>query len=210
MSPACASHALRAFGPLLLASLLTGCGGITRQESLEPVATVAAVPASARPVVHILPVQNETGRKEVDDLRHYIHLKAARLLEETGGYAVLADELLAEAGLARADTTAHTAAPDLELAIHIIEANEIAGATVSVAIFSSQQQTGTVRLQARWTETATGRTRETSGRGQNRKGAWGALAQVNRATLLKETGFWQFDRSLLGGAATQALAQCLQ
>ncbi len=185
-----------------------GCGGVQTASTgdLRPAAAPVATPPIARGAIAIAPVRNLTDDEAVDDLGHYLHLKAAEWLEEAG-YEVISDDLLADADLPfLADllpaTTADT--PTLEIAVSAFA--ERAGATVSLGLFSKQSQHAEARVRVQWRGTA-GPVIEREGR--NRKGAWGAIAKVNREALTQGEGFWAFDQSLAGGAAGEALRNAL-
>lgn len=196
---------------VLVAAGWAGCGGVTQRDVAAPVGAErgAVAPARARGTIRIERVENKTDRAECDDLAHYVHLKAAQLLESQG-WSVLTDDWLAQAEfLALPAVIGAPAEPGRSLRIELTRAEEKAGATVSVGIFSRQGQTATVDVRVRLRETATGREAVQQATGNGVKGAWGVLAKVNREALLRREGFWQFDRSLLGGAATEALAQAL-
>lgn len=205
MRPVCLRPAII----LLLLTAQVGCGGVRLEPSIGQTVLPPASTATsdARIAVRIVAVENLTGRPEMDDLRHYLHLKTAQLLENSGRYAVLADDLLAAADLpfVRRDAAAAT----MELRVEITRAEEQAGPTLALAVFSSQQQKAVMHVRVLWTDLATGEVKETAGRGLNSKGAWGAVAKVNRESLLRGTGFWEFDRSLLGGAAAAALREAM-
>lgn len=191
------------------ALLVAGCGGVTQQDVAVQHAPALAVAKADRGFVRIERVENRTGRAECDDLAHFVHLKAAQLLENHG-WTVVSDELLQQAEfLGVAARTGEIVEPIRVVTIELLRAEEKAGATVSVAVFSSQAQTATVGVRLRLRDARTGEEWFRDGTGANAKGAWGVLAKVNRDTLTRREGFWQFDRSLLGGAATAALAKAL-
>lgn len=191
--------------------MAAGCGGVTQRDVTAPPGGDSGpkIAAQARGTIRIERVENKTGRAECDDLAHYVHLKAAQLLEAQG-WSVLADDLLAQAEfLALPAVIGAPAAPGRSVRIELTRAEEKAGATVSVGVFSRQGQTAAVGVRLRLLDPATGREATQEATGTGTKGAWGVLAKVNRDALLRREGFWQFDRSLLGGAATEALAQAL-
>lgn len=191
------------------ASLSAGCGGVT-QRDVTVGASAAIAPANvARGLMRIERVENRTGRAQCDDLAHYVHLKTAQLLEAQG-WMVVSDELLAEADFLEITTrTMGQTEPARSIAIELVRAEEKAGATLSVAVLSSQSQTATVAVRVTMNDGRTGEAWRREGIGENTKGAWGVLAKVNRESLTRREGFWQFDHSLLGGAATAAVAKTL-
>jgi hypothetical protein len=193
----------------VLALLTAGCGGVTQRDVTAEVSPAIARMQAVRGLVRIERVDNRTGRTECDDLAHYVHLKAAQLLEAQG-WTVVSDELLSQAEfLGLASPAAENAGAVRVFAIELVRAEEKAGATVSVALLSSQAQTATVGVRVRSRDAQTGQDSFRDGTGASTKGAWGVLAKVNRDALMRREGFWQFDRSLLGGAATEALGQAL-
>jgi hypothetical protein len=184
-----------------------GCGGVSHEETKAP-ATPLAAPRNtdaATRLVRIVAVKNVTKRPEVEQLCHYVHLKMAELIEASGRFAVVSDELLEASDLPFALRDKAPAAANCEIEVEITQAEEQAGATVSLGIFSSQQQNATAAVRVRWREIDRGGERTAVGRGQNRKGAWGVVAKVNRDSLLSRKGFWEFDQSMMGGAAAEAL-----
>jgi hypothetical protein len=192
-----------------VALIAAGCGGVTQRDVNAGIPPALAPVSVARGLVRIERVENRTGRPECDDLAHYVHLKAAQLLEARG-WNVASDELLMEADfLGLAARAADGSQPVRSFAIELVRAEEKAGATVSVALLSSQAQTATVGVRVRLHDVRTGADSLRDGTGASTKGAWGVLAKVNRDALTRREGFWQFDRSLLGNAATEALGKAL-
>ena len=75
--------------------LLSACGGTVRDlDTDSSVASDQPFWSGERIPVLIHRVENRTGEKKYDDLSHYVHIKAAQLLADTGRYDVVSDELL--------------------------------------------------------------------------------------------------------------------
>ncbi|GAB5561223.1 MAG: hypothetical protein SynsKO_28700 [Synoicihabitans sp.] len=193
---------------------LAGCGGVQTAATgdLESPAGMGSTGNVSRVVaalpVKIAPVRNLTDDEKLLELAHYLHLKTGEWLEASG-YHVVVDDFLAEADLdflseALADTATSEEAAVLE--VSLVEFEEKAGATVSLGLFSSQSQHAQARVQVRWLDRPDATVEREA---TNAKGAWGAVAKVNRDTLNSKEGFWAFDHSLAGGAAGAALREAL-
>ena len=201
--PAARRHGLVASA---VAALAAGCAGVVQHDAQDGAARNTAGRVPSRGVIRIEAVENRTGRPECDDLAHFVHLKAAEVLDRVG-WAVVGDELVAQAEFLGLAPTAARDRVEKTLRISLLQADEKAGATVAVAILSSQQQSAEISLRLEWRDEARGVQGALDSRGASSKGAWGVLAKVNREALLRREGYWAVDRSLLGRAAADALAR---
>ena len=184
--------------------LLTGCGGVT-SDSVEIADNYTAHSEKIIPVRIVL-VENATGDTQYDVLRHFIHIKAAQILNGTGKYEVVADDVLAS----MPDViSGEVVAEQYQLTVSIDKVKENSGGTVSFALFSAQGKNVEVTVSANLSSMEGEQTIRKTGYGKASKGAWGVLAKVDRDTMLENKGFWEVDNSMLGIAATKALDKAI-
>ena len=182
--------------------LLAGCGGVTGDQEQPTGNDRFFQEASTQKIpVRILRVTNKTGKVKYDDLCHYIHIKTAQVLTESGKYEVLSDEILAH----RPEiVTERIVRPEMTLEIEISDVMEYNGGTFRMAIFSTQRKQAKVDLKIIKTTSSNHRTTQHVS-GSSTKGVWGVIASVDRDSMIRGKGFWNVDHSMVGIAASRAL-----
>ena len=188
----------------LLCLVLSGCGGVT-SDSVERSDSWVGNSENRKPV-QIMKVINSTGREEYDAVRHFVHLKTGQILNETGNYSVVADDILESMPEL---VTGEPVAAEYLLVITLKEVREQNGGTVSFAILSGQGKNVMVTVLAELSRPDGTQVGSATGKGKSSKGAWGVVAKVNREAMLSKKGFWEVDNSMLGIAAARALEKAL-
>lgn len=206
MSPSI--HKRLSFPLLCLVALATaGCVG-TSVPSGDKSASASHYDLSAeRSLVLIRPIANQTGDQAMDSLALYLHLKTAQILEDSGRYQVVSDELLREAEALLGSFVVEE--PEFVFEVVMLDVAEKKGATIRIGPVSQQSMQAEVNLQLKRIGLADGTFSTARGKGVSSRGAWGVVLQVDRESMLRGRGFWQMDRSALGLASVEAIEQAL-
>ncbi len=191
---------------ICLAVILQGCGGVVSETVESEEHDQWQPPAATAQPVAIKPVINNTDTAEYAVLAHYIHIKAAQFLNETGKYFVVADDLLAEMPEL---IQGRGVEAELLLQVSLEKVTENSGGTISLGFLSSQGKNVqvTVRVELTTVDNQTIAAKVETGRAD--KGSWGIIAKVNRDAMLKKEGFWEMDDSMLGIAASRGLESAI-
>jgi hypothetical protein len=207
MSPSI--HKRLSFPLLCLVAVATaGCVG-TSVPSGDKSASASHYDLSAeRSLVLIRPIANQTGDQTMDSLALYLHLKTAQILEDSGRYQVVSDELLREAEALLGGFVVEE--PEFVFEVVMLEVAEKMGGTVRIGPVSQQSMSAEVSLQLRRLSLADESLATARGKGGSTRGAWGVFLQVDRESMLRGEGFWQMDRSALGIAASEALEKAFR
>jgi hypothetical protein len=117
--------------------VLSSCGGTIQENVITQNDDNVTAWTGERIPVKITIVNNRTGKSDYDDLCHFIHIKAAQLLADTGKYDVVSDELLESQSVFMDGTSDQ---PKKIISFDIERVLEYNGGTVKIAIFSTQRK----------------------------------------------------------------------
>lgn len=187
---------------LLIVFALTSCGGTIQENVVSENDGHVAKWTGERIPVKISIVNNKTGNAKYDDLCHFIHIKAAQLLADTGKYDVVSDELL-ESQSVFMDGIGDQ--PQKLITFDIDRVLEYNGGTVKIAIFSTQRKRAEVELSMTLRSTDSELLSRENAKGSSTIGSWGVIMEVDRDKMLKGEGFWELNNSMLGVATSRAL-----
>lgn len=189
---------------ILIILLLNGCGGVTSEQVDTPY--IHHNGTGSKTAVRILRVVNRSGDDKYDALCHYLHIKTAQILNDSGRYTVVTDDLLQS--MPQVTETA-TIEPEAEVTVEIQRVHEYHGGTIKFAIFSTQRKRTEVELRVHMIKLHDKTIVDRISTGSSTKGAWGVIASVDRKAMLQGKGFWELDNSMLGIASYKALKEVI-
>jgi hypothetical protein len=197
--------------------LLAGCGGVTRDAAPKPRGQRYhyRLPEGQRVSVQVGKVVDHADldadvRRAVD---RYIRDQAEALLGEHDLYEVVSEEQATDlmAQYMGADSkVGNRQKVDAVMDVYILELKEKMGATVKVGFVSKQSKAAVAKLRVTMRFPGENRTFERDETAKSSKGAWGAVASVDRRKMRKKEGYWALDGSMAGTACTEALSDALR
>ena len=199
---------------VLLCILIAACGRVvdeTVRKTVHRHGEIGADTAGERELVYIRDVKNATGEPRYDRVRHFLHLKSAEFLTNTGDYAVVADSGLEE-NRTRGDETTPRTDPEKtqwDFSVDLTTVCEDYGPTLATGVFSSQKKHVRVSLKADLTDRSTGKMYTTKATGSSTRAAWGFFARVERDAMTEDRGVWDVGESIVGQAACNALSKAV-
>lgn len=198
-------------GGLVLAA--AGCGGMRPAELRdEPSTPASPPPAGTRvPVAvgRVTAASDAVPAELRDPVCRYLLDIAKAELAGSGVFALVetnaAPDLLAGFGVQPDPAASPATSPEAVVDVEVLRVEEKLGATVKVALASSQQKHAIARVRVSVRRSSGGGTLAAEGEGRSSKGAWGILATVNREAMKGGQAEWKLDGSMAGVACAEAL-----
>ena len=195
-----------------LAILMTGCGNMQQSQLSdqmpEPAATVAEeqrIPVIVGDVTALID-QPADVRESV--CRYLRDLTAAEIGRHGAFILVNANaavDLLPGFDVATAPAVSKSIAPRAAFDVEVTRLEEKLGATVKVGFVSSQRKHAIAEVKVTFRNLAGGRNLAVVREGKSSKGAWGAIATVNRKAMKGGQAEWELDGSMIGMACAVAV-----